>query len=55
MKGSGFVFDSVNLLHYNDDTYFQYAVTAALIYQNIEKDAQRISKIKHFIHRYDWK
>ena len=39
----------------NDDKCFQYAVTAALNYQNIEKDPQIISKIKTFIHQYNWK
>ena len=77
MKGSEFVFDHVDLLHYhprlsyedsltwlrnekeiinpknNDDECFQYVLT--LNYQNIKKSSQRISKIKHFINRYDWK
>ena len=39
----------------NDDKCFKYAVTAELNYQNIEKDPQRISKIKPFIHQYNWK
>ena len=30
----------------NDNKCFQYAVTTALTYQNIEKDLQRISRIK---------
>ena len=77
MKGSEFVYDYVDLLHYrfhrislnrggsyidspkwlinkkatvnpknNDDKCLQYVVTAALSYRNIEKDPQRISKIK---------
>ena len=33
----------------SDDKYFQYALTVALNYQNIEKDPQRITKIKPFI------
>ena len=84
MKGSEFVFDHVDLLHYhpqkislnrrlsyedsltwlrnkkeiinpknNDDECFQYVLT--LNYQNIKKSSQRISKIKDFINRYDWK
>ena len=32
----------------NDDKCFQYAVTAALNYQNIKNDPQGISKIKSF-------
>ena len=77
MRGMEFVFDNVDLLHYNlhkislnrsgsdidspkwlknkktitnqknnDDKCFQYAVTAALNYQNIKKS---------FIEQYDWK
>ena len=86
MRGSEFVFDSVDSLYYklhkislnrrwsyidspkwlrngkattnpenNDDTCFQYCVTVALNYQNIEKVSQRISKIKPFIDQYDRK
>ena len=29
-------------------------ITVALNYQNIRRDQQRISKIKSFIHQYDW-
>ena len=32
----------------NDDKCFQYALTVALNYRNIEKDPQRISKIATF-------
>ena len=39
----------------NDDKYFQYAVTLALNLDNIEKNPQRISKIKPFINQYNWK
>ena len=38
----------------NDDKCFQYAISVALNYQNIEKDPQRITKIKPFIDQYDW-
>ena len=39
-----------------DDNCFQYALTVALNYQNIEKKPlQRISKIRPFINQYDWK
>ena len=37
----------------NNDNCFQYALTVALNYQNIEKDPQRISKIKPFINQYE--
>ena len=39
----------------NDDKCFQYAVTLALNLDKIKKDPQRISKIKPFIDRYNWK
>ena len=86
VKGSDFIFDSMDVLYYNlnkislirggsyidspewlrnkkatlnpknnDDKCFQYAVTAALNYQSIKKDPQRISKIKPFINQYSWK
>ena len=38
----------------SDDKCFQYAITAALNYQNINKNPQRISNIKPFIDQYDW-
>ena len=86
MRGSEFVYDSVDVLYYNlnkvsfsrggsyidspkwlrnkkatinpknkDGKCFQYALTVALNYKQIKKDPQRISKIKHFIHQYNWK
>ena len=39
----------------NDDKCFQYALTAALIYQNIKNNLQTISKIMSFINQYNWK
>ena len=38
----------------NDDTCFQYAVTAALSHEQIKKNPQRISKTKGFIDQYNW-
>ena len=86
IRGSEFVFDSVDLLHYNlhkislnrggsyidspkwlknkkatinpqnnDDKCFQYALTAALNYEQIEKNPQRISNTKSFINHYNLK
>ena len=86
MRGSEFIFDSVDALHYNlnkirlsrggsyiespkslknkkatintknnDDKCFQYASTVALNYEQIKKDPQRISKIKPFLDKYNWK
>ena len=37
-----------------DDKCFQYATTIALNYDKIEKNHQRISKVKPFINQYDW-
>ena len=34
---------------------FQYAITAALNYQNIDHHPERISKVKPFINNYNWK
>ena len=39
----------------NDDKCFQYTLTAALNYQNIKNNQERISKIKNFIDQYNWK
>ena len=39
----------------NDDKCFQYALTVALNYEQVEKDPQRISEIKPFIDQYNWK
>ena len=38
----------------NDDKCFQYAVTLALNLDKIKNDPQRISKIKHFMEKYNW-
>ena len=37
-----------------DNNYFQYAITAALNYQNISHHPERISKLKPFINNYSW-
>ena len=39
----------------NFDNCFQYASTITLNNQNIERNPQRISKIKPFIDQYNWK
>ena len=39
----------------NDDKCFQYAVTLTLNLDKIKKDPQRVSKIKPFIEKYNWK
>ena len=38
----------------NGDNNFQNALDATLNYQNIEKDSQRISKLKLYINKYNW-
>ena len=38
----------------NDYKYFQYAITVALNHDKINKDLQRVSKIKPFIDQYNW-
>ena len=45
---------TINPKH-KDDKCFQYALTVALNYDKIKKDPQRISKIKPFIDKYNWK
>ena len=39
----------------NDDKYFQYAVTLALNLDNIDDHPERVSEIKPFIEKYNWK
>ena len=80
MRGSEFIFDSVNLLYYylnktslnrgklyidspkwqtvnpkNNDKCFQCNSTVALNHQNIKNNPERISKIKPFSDKYNWK
>ena len=86
MKGSGFVYDSIDALYYNlnkvslsrggsyidstkwlknkkatinprnkDCKCFQYALTVASSYEQIKDYPERISKIKPFIDKYNWK
>ena len=40
---------------YNGDECFQFALTVALNYEKIQKDSQRISRVKPFIDQYNWK
>ena len=39
----------------NDDADFEDALDDALDYQTIEKNPERISKLKHYINKYNWK
>ena len=45
---------TINLKN-NDEKCFHYALTAALNYQNIKSQLERISNLKHFIDEYNWK
>ena len=86
MRGSEFIFNSVDTLYYNlnkimlsrgssyidfpkwlknkkttinlknnDEKCFQYTLTVALNYENIKNNRERISEIKPFIDKYNWK
>ena len=45
----------MNPINNKDKKCFQYAVTVMLNYEKIKKDPQRITKIKTFINKYNWK
>ena len=40
---------TINPINKKDNKSFQYAATVVLSYEEIKKDPQRITKIKHFI------
>ena len=46
---------TINTKNTKDNNCFQYAITAALNYQNINCHPERISKIRTFINNYNWK
>ena len=46
---------TINPQNTEDNNCFQYAITAALNYQNIDHHPERISKLKPFINNYNWK
>ena len=46
---------TINTKTTKDNSCFQYAITAALNYQNIGHHSERISKLKPFINNYNWK
>ena len=46
---------TINTKNTKDNNYFQYAITAALNYQNINCHPERISKLRPFINNYNWK
>ena len=45
---------TINLKN-NDEKCFQYTLTVALNYENIKNNRERISEIKPFIDKYNWK
>ena len=87
MRGSDFIFDSVQLMHYKclkkniyicggsyidfpdwiknkkatinpkttDGKCFQYGETVSLNYNEIKWNPERVSNIKPFINKYNWK
>ena len=38
-----------------DDKCFQYGATVALNYEEIKSNPEKVSKIKPFINKYNWK
>ena len=46
---------TINRKNTKNNSCFQYAITAALNYQNIDHHPERISKLKPFINNYNWK
>ena len=46
---------TINSQNEDDNSCFQYAIIVALNYQNSENHSERISNIKSFINKYNWK
>ena len=46
---------TINPKNTKNNNCFQYAITSALNYQNINSHPERISNLKSFINNYDWK
>ena len=46
---------TINSQNEDDNSCFQYAITVALNHQNSENHSERISNIKSFINKYNWK
>ena len=46
---------TINPINKKDNECFQYTVTVALNHEEKKKNAQRITKIKSFINKYNWK
>ena len=46
---------TINTKNTEDNNCYQYAIIAALNYQNINNHPERISKLKPFVNNYNWK
>ena len=46
---------TINQINKYNNKSFQYGVTAALNHKKIKKVLQRITKIKPFVNKHDWK
>ena len=46
---------TISPINKNDNKCFRYALTVALNHAKIKKDLQRITKVKTFINKYNWK
>ena len=46
---------TINPIDKKDNKWFQYAVTVLLNHEEIRKDPQRITNIKPFRNKYNWK
>ena len=45
---------TINVENDDDDKCFQYSMTVALNYDEIENHHQRVNKFKPFANKYDW-
>ena len=46
---------AINPINKKDNKCFQYTVTVALNHEEIKRPPQKITKIKPFINKYNWK
>ena len=56
MESAKWIKDKKSIINPNNNDYkcFQYAIIVALNHDKINKDPQRVSKIKPFINQYNW-
>ena len=55
IKNKGVTINPKNTKDTKNNMCFQYAITAALNHQNIDRHPERISNLKPFINNYKWK